>query len=56
MAVAPTARGDRPAIAAEAFLLALADHGVDYLFCNPGTDSPRVVEAFSRAKTAITPC
>jgi acetolactate synthase-1/2/3 large subunit len=50
MAVAPTARGDRPAIAAEAFLRALADHGVDYFFCNPGTDFPPIVEAFSRAK------
>jgi acetolactate synthase-1/2/3 large subunit len=50
MAVAPTPRGDRPAIAAEAFLRALADHGIDYLFCNPGTDIPPVVEAFSRAK------
>jgi acetolactate synthase-1/2/3 large subunit len=50
MAVAPTARGERPAIAAEAFLRALADHGTDYFFCNPGTDFPPVVEAFSRAK------
>jgi acetolactate synthase-1/2/3 large subunit len=50
MAVAPTARGERPAIAAEAFLRALADHGVDYFFCNPGTDFPPVVEAFGRAK------
>ena len=37
-------------IAAEAFLRALADHGVDYFFCNPGTDFPPIVEAFSRAK------
>jgi acetolactate synthase-1/2/3 large subunit len=50
MAVAPNVRGDRPAIAAEAFLRALADHGVDHFFCNPGTDFPPVVEAFSRAK------
>ena len=48
MAVAPT--GQRPNIAAEAFLRALADHGVDYFFCNPGTDFPPIVEAFSRAK------
>jgi acetolactate synthase-1/2/3 large subunit len=41
---------ERPAIAAEAFLRALADHGVDYFFCNPGTDFPPIVEAFSRAK------
>jgi acetolactate synthase-1/2/3 large subunit len=48
MAVAPT--GQRPTIAAEAFLRALADHGADYFFCNPGTDFPPIVEAFSRAK------
>jgi acetolactate synthase-1/2/3 large subunit len=48
MAVTPT--GQRPAIAAEAFLRALADHGVDYFFCNPGTDFPPIVEAFDRAK------
>ena len=49
MAVASTGR-DRPAIAAEAFLRALADHGADYFFANPGTDFPPIVEAFSRAK------
>ncbi|HEY5216043.1 MAG TPA: thiamine pyrophosphate-requiring protein [Pseudolabrys sp.] len=49
MAVPPTGR-ERPAIAAEAFLRALADHGADYLFANPGTDFPPIVEAFSRAK------
>jgi acetolactate synthase I/II/III large subunit len=48
MAVKPT--GQRPAIAAEAFLRALADHGADYFFCNPGTDFPPIVEAFTRAK------
>ena len=48
MAVTPT--GQRPAIAAEAFLRALADHGADYLFLNPGTDFPPIVEAFGRAK------
>ncbi|MBV9558667.1 MAG: thiamine pyrophosphate-requiring protein [Pseudolabrys sp.] len=40
----------RGPIAAEAFLRALADNGVDYFFANPGTDFPPVVEAFSRAK------
>jgi acetolactate synthase-1/2/3 large subunit len=50
MAIAPTARGERPPIAAEAFLRALADNGADYFFCNPGTDFPPIVEAFSRAK------
>ena len=48
MAVTPSGR-ERPAIAAEAFLRALADHGADYFFCNPGTDFPPIVEAFSRA-------
>src|ERR1700682_5201131 len=48
MAVTPT--GQRPTIAAEGFLRALADHGVDYFFANPGTDFPPIVEAFSRAK------
>ncbi|HET7910605.1 MAG TPA: thiamine pyrophosphate-binding protein, partial [Pseudolabrys sp.] len=48
MAATPT--GQRPTIAAEAFLRALADHGTDYLFVNPGTDFPPIVEAFSRAK------
>jgi len=49
MAVTPTGR-ERPAIAAEAFLRALADHGIDYFFCNPGTDFAPIVEAFDRAK------
>jgi len=40
----------RTPIAGEAFLRALADHGIDYFFANPGTDFPPVVEAFSRAK------
>src|SRR3954467_7185998 len=42
--------GQRPAIAAEAYLRALADHGIDYFFANPGTDFPPIVEAFTRAK------
>jgi len=48
--MAGTPTGQRPTIAAEAFLRALADHGVDHFFCNPGTDFPPIVEAFSRAK------
>src|SRR5215471_8858339 len=48
MAVSPS--GQRPAIAAEAFLRALSDHGIDYFFCNPGTDFAPIVEAFGRAK------
>jgi acetolactate synthase-1/2/3 large subunit len=47
MAVQPATR---PLMAAEAFLRALADHGTDYFFANPGTDFPPIVEAFSRAK------
>jgi acetolactate synthase-1/2/3 large subunit len=49
MAVTASGR-ERPIIAAEAFLRALADHGADYFFCNTGTDFPPVVEAFGRAK------
>ncbi len=49
MAATPTT-GQRQTIAGEAFLRALADHGVDYMFVNPGTDFPPIVEAFSRAK------
>ena len=43
---------ERAPIAAEAFLRALADHGVDFFFANPGTDFPPIIEAFSRAKKA----
>jgi len=50
MVINPPVRSDRGPIAADAFLRALADHGVDYFFANPGTDFPPVVEAFSRAK------
>ena len=49
MAVTASGR-ERPTIAAEAFLRALADHGTEYFFANPGTDFPPIVEAFSRAK------
>src|SRR5471030_459130 len=48
MATPPTGR-ERPAISADAFLRALADHGVYYFFANPGTDFPPIVEAFGRA-------
>ncbi len=47
MSATPAAR---PPLAAEAFLRALADHGIDYFFANPGTDFPPIVEAFDRAK------
>src|SRR5215470_536791 len=43
------ARPARAPITAEAFLRALADHGIDFFFANPGTDFPPIVEAFSRA-------
>lgn len=43
------AKPQRMPIAGEAFLRALADHGIDYFFANPGTDFAPVVEAFSRA-------
>ncbi len=36
-------------IVAETFLASLAAHDVDYLFVNPGTNSPPVVEAYARA-------
>jgi len=45
-----TTSQERTPIAAEAFLRALADHGIDYFFANPGTDFPPIVEAFDRAK------
>ena len=41
----------RPPIAGEAFLRALADHGIDYFFANPGTDFPPIVEAFNRSSS-----
>jgi len=37
-------------LAAEIFLKTLSEHGVDYFFCNPGTDFPPIVEAFTRAQ------
>jgi acetolactate synthase I/II/III large subunit len=45
-----SARPQRAPIAAEAFLRALADHGIDFFFANPGTDFPPIVEAFTRAE------
>jgi acetolactate synthase-1/2/3 large subunit len=36
-------------IAAEYYLEALAEHGIEYLFANPGTDFAPIVEAFARA-------
>ena len=37
-------------IVAETLLAALAVHGVDWLFANPGTDFPPIVEAYARAE------
>jgi acetolactate synthase-1/2/3 large subunit len=45
----------RAPIAGEMFLSALAAHGVDYFFANPGTDFPPVIEAFERAKRTNMP-
>ncbi|MCZ7660605.1 MAG: thiamine pyrophosphate-requiring protein [Xanthobacteraceae bacterium] len=45
----------RPPIAGEAFLRALAAHGVDFFFANPGTDFPPIVEAYARAGNARLP-
>ena len=39
---------ERKPIAGEVFLRALAEHGVDFFFANPGTDFPPIVEGFSR--------
>jgi acetolactate synthase-1/2/3 large subunit len=36
-------------IAAEDYLDALGAHGIDHLFCNPGTDFAPIVEAYARA-------
>src|SRR5215467_3793996 len=41
---------ERKTIAGEVFLRALAEHGVDYFFANPGTDFPPIVEGFSRGR------
>jgi acetolactate synthase I/II/III large subunit len=41
---------ERKPIAGEVFLRALAEHGVDFFFANPGTDFPPIVEAFGRAR------
>ncbi|HTZ77454.1 MAG TPA: thiamine pyrophosphate-requiring protein [Stellaceae bacterium] len=43
------------ATAADLLLRALDAHGIEFFFCNPGTDFPPVVEAFARAQKAGTP-
>ncbi|MES2511513.1 MAG: thiamine pyrophosphate-requiring protein [Pseudomonadota bacterium] len=40
----------REELAALVMLRRLKAHGVDYFFCNPGTDFPAIVEAFSMAE------
>lgn len=45
-------RAQAAPIAADHFLRALARHGVDYFFVNPGTDFPPIVEAYARARRA----
>ena len=42
-------------IAAEDYLDALAAHGIEHLFVNPGTDFAPIVEAFSRAARTNRP-
>jgi acetolactate synthase-1/2/3 large subunit len=42
-------------IAAEEYLEALAAHGIDHLFVNPGTDFAPIVEAFARAARTNRP-
>ena len=44
------ANATRPPIAGELFLSALAAHGVDYFFCNPGTDFPPIIEGLAEAQ------
>src|SRR2546421_639846 len=45
---------ERKPTAGEVFLRALAEHGVDFFFANPGTDFPPIVEAFSRGRGSNT--
>ncbi len=42
--------GAKQALAALVMLERLRAHGVEYFFCNPGTDFPAIVEAFSMAE------
>ncbi|MGE0417042.1 MAG: thiamine pyrophosphate-requiring protein [Acetobacteraceae bacterium] len=44
-----------PRIAAEDYLDALAAHGIEHLFVNPGTDFAPIVEALSRAARSNRP-
>ncbi|MDB5964706.1 MAG: hypothetical protein JWQ72_1206 [Polaromonas sp.] len=44
------AAANRQELAALVLLRRLRAHGVEYFFCNPGTDFPAIVEAFSMAE------
>ena len=44
-----------PRIAAEDYLEALAAHGIEHLFVNPGTDFAPIVEAFARSARSNRP-
>lgn len=46
----PSRSSERKPIAGEVFLQALAEHGVDFFFANPGTDFPPIVEGFGRGR------
>jgi acetolactate synthase I/II/III large subunit len=41
-----------PPTAADIILTSLRRHGIEYLFANPGTDFPPIVEGFARAKSS----
>ncbi len=45
----------QPRIAAEDYLEALAAHGIEYLFVNPGTDFAPIIEAFARTARSNRP-
>ncbi|WP_421956439.1 thiamine pyrophosphate-requiring protein [Polaromonas sp.] len=45
-----SSRATREELAALVMLRRLRAHGVEYFFCNPGTDFPAIVEAFSMAE------
>lgn len=48
--LAPAGDDVREELAALVMLRRLRAHGVEYFFCNPGTDFPAIVEAFSMAQ------
>ncbi len=46
---------DSPISVGEAFVAAMADHGIDYFFGNAGTDFAPVIEAFAKAASLGQP-